>query len=444
MEEENNTTLNFEPLDWYRARTVEQMRNDLIKQSNGDYFQDDINYIFLASGKLTIRSGEELNDQTPEGPGVKEFQMMDDDEVVKNYIERVKKYPPLVSITNKKQFFDTFLGRLDQLSNVAMSFKGKDLIYEEDGQVVAGQIQEGSIGEAETTEEFWNWYLRNAVEIQAVLKPGETQAEDYSIVNEDFYENKTMEVVTYTLEDVIEALNGSGYVDESVIEYIVPIIAYESRVNGVPFTQDAKDPTSDSWGIYQTNINTEMSSIYKVMKESGIEIPGLTETQITQLETNIVPEGKKDVRKFTEKQKVVVRDFLKNADLKTQTKIFDDMYKVKAKQIKTDKLEDVMKELYLNTTKKFYIDNQPEAVKFKDIMDREVKLYTKKKIENAYSKGNEPTIVEAPVVEAPVVEAPVSVASRDGDMELNNRLVNVYASMSKAKANAMRNGIVAE
>ena len=72
-------------------------------------------------------------------------------------------------------------------------------------------------------------------------------------------------------------------------------------------------------------------------------------------------------------------------------------------------------------------------------MDREVKLYTKRKMEEDYAKDNEPTIVEAPVV-----EAPVSVASRDVDMELNNRLVNVYASMSKAKANAMRNGIVAE
>lgn len=253
-----------------------------------------------------------------------------------------------------------------------------------------------------------------------------------------------MESTTYTLEEVIEALNGVGYIDENVINYIVPIVAYESRVKGKPFTQDAKDPTSDSWGIYQTNINTEMSSIYKVMKESGVEIPGLTEEQKRQLETNTYPEGKKDVRKFNEKQKVVVREFLKNADLATQTKIFKDMYDVKAKQIKTNKLEDVMKELYLNTTKKFYIDNQDEAIKFKDIMDREVKLYTKKKMEENYAKNNEPTIVEPPVVKEPVVEEAVSISDRSVDMDLNNRLVNVYAAMSKAKANAMRNGIVAE
>jgi len=116
--------------------------------------------------------------------------MMDDDEVVKNYIERIKKYPPLVSVANKKQFFDTFLGRLDQLSNIAMSFEGKELSYEQDGQVLAGQVQEGNIGEQETTEEFWNWYLTNAAEIQAVLKPGQTQAEDFSIVDEGFYDSQ--------------------------------------------------------------------------------------------------------------------------------------------------------------------------------------------------------------------------------------------------------------
>ena len=185
----NNESKEIE-LDWYKARTVEEMRNDLIKQSTGDYFQDNVNYIFLASGELTIRSGEELNDQTPEGPGIEEFEIMDDDEVIKSYIERIKKYPPLVSVANKKQFFDTFLGRLDQLSNIAMSFEGKELSYEQDGQVLAGQVQEGNIGEQETTEEFWNWYLTNAAEIQAVLKPGQTQAEDFSIVDEGFYDSQ--------------------------------------------------------------------------------------------------------------------------------------------------------------------------------------------------------------------------------------------------------------
>ena len=64
-----------------------------------------------------------------------------------------------------------------------------------------------------------------------------------------------MESQTYTIEDVIVALNDIGYVDENVINYIVPIIAYESRVDGTPFTQDAKDPTSDSWGIYLSLIH---------------------------------------------------------------------------------------------------------------------------------------------------------------------------------------------
>ena len=146
-----------------------------------------------------------------------------------------------------------------------------------------------------------------------------------------------MESETYSLEEVIAALNSVGYVDENVINYIVPIIAYESRVNGIPFTQDAKDPTSDSWGIYQTNINTEMSAIYKVLVDEGIELPGLTNEQKKQLETNIVPDKNnngeidpgEDKRKFTNAQKKVVREFLKNADLETQTKIFVNMYDIK-------------------------------------------------------------------------------------------------------------------
>ena len=136
-----------------------------------------------------------------------------------------------------------------------------------------------------------------------------------------------MESQTYTIEDVIAALNDVGYVDENVINYIVPIIAYESRVNGIPFTQDAKDPTSDSWGIYQTNINTEMAAIYKVMTEEGIKLPGLTSEQKKQLTTNVVPDknnnnkidNDEDQRDFTNAQKKVVREFLKNADLTTQT-----------------------------------------------------------------------------------------------------------------------------
>ena len=267
-----------------------------------------------------------------------------------------------------------------------------------------------------------------------------------------------MEAQTYTIEDVIAALNDVGYVDENVINYIVPIIAYESRVNGMPFTQDAKDPTSDSWGIYQTNINTEMAAIYKVMVDEGVELPGMTDLQKKQLETNIVAQDEKDVRKFTAKQKKVVREFLKEADLPTQTKIFKEMYEIKSGEIKSDKTEDVMESLYFNTTRKFYTDKQPEAVKFKAKMDKEVKLYTKRKMEDDYimekEKVNQEEIDKFKRMAAaqssgapnPNVRTPREMEFADKyrtplDPALNSSLINVYSTLSKAKKKAIDSGL---
>jgi hypothetical protein len=276
-----------------------------------------------------------------------------------------------------------------------------------------------------------------------------------------------MEAETYSLEEVIAALNSVGYVDENVINYMVPIIAYESRVNGIPFTQDAKDPTSDSWGIYQTNINTEMSAIYKVLVDEGIELPGLTDEQKKQLETNIVPDKNnngeidpgEDKRKFTNAQKKVVREFLKNADLETQTKIFVNMYDIKSSEVNSDKPEDVMEELYFNTTRKFYNDKQPEALEFKAKMDKEVKLYTKKKMEDDYIMEKEKLNQEEidkfkrmaasqnvkPTID-PTVRTPREMEFADKyktplDPALNSSLINVYSTLSKAKKKAIDSGI---
>ena len=273
-----------------------------------------------------------------------------------------------------------------------------------------------------------------------------------------------MEPQTYTIEDVIAALNDIGYVDENVINYIVPIIAYESRVNGIPFTQDAKDSMSDSWGIYQTNINTEMAAIYKVMTEEGIELPGLTSEQKKQLTTNKVPDknnnnkidNDEDQRDFTNAQKKVVREFLKNADLTTQTKIFKEMYEIKSGEIKSDKTEDVMEALYFNTTRKFYIDKQTEAVEFKTKMESEIKLYNKElskimeqeklnqeEIDKfkrmAASQNVKPTI-------DPTVRTPREMEFADKyrtsiDPGLNTALTNVYSTLSKAKKKAIDSGI---
>lgn len=264
-----------------------------------------------------------------------------------------------------------------------------------------------------------------------------------------------MEAETYTLEDVIAALNAAGYVDENVINYIVPIIAYESREGGVPFVQDAKDPTSDSWGIYQTNINTEMAAIYKVMEEEGVELPGMSELQKKQLSTNVVGEKEKDVRKFTNSQKKVVREFLKNADLSTQTKVFEEMYEIKSKEIKSDKTEDVMGALYFNTTRKFYTDKQPEALEFKTKMDDDILLYNteKKKVMEQdrlnQEEKNKFMRMAANQNVKPQID-PMSRTKRELefsdkyetplDSELNSSLINVYTTLSKAKQKAIQSG----
>jgi len=261
-----------------------------------------------------------------------------------------------------------------------------------------------------------------------------------------------VESQSYTIEDVIAALNDVGYVDENVINYIVPIIAYESRVNGVPFTQDAKDPTSDSWGIYQTNINTEMAAIYKVMVDESVDLPGMTDLQKKQLETNIVGEDEKDVRKFTVNQKKVVREFLKNADLTTQTKIFKEMYEIKSGEIKSEKTEDVMEALYFNTTRKFYTDKQAEAVKFKATIDKDVSNYFKDKEEKMLNNEEiEKFKRMAANQNVKPKTDPFARTKREmefadkykmpSDPELNSALTNVYSTLSEAKKRAIQSGV---
>ena len=87
-----------------------------------------------------------------------------------------------------------------------------------------------------------------------------------------------MEQDSYSVPEVIEALRSVG-VQEEVIEYIVPIAGYESRVDGVPFTRDAEDKLSPSWGIFQANINSMAPGIYQAMKELGVQLPGVTVKQ---------------------------------------------------------------------------------------------------------------------------------------------------------------------
>lgn len=202
--EENNTTP-FGELDWYRAKTIEEMRADLIKLAEGTYFDNETSYVFKAGGDIVIRTGEELNDQTPEGPGVEEYQQMSDELVVNSYISNIKMYPPLVEIEDKEGFAEAFLPALDNMNNVAQYFmkgkgtaddpKGSEIEYG-DGMTIATEIQTGIIGDYisggfKDTKEFYDWYLSDVAHLQAVMQPGQTQAEDFSIVDAGFYDDKT-------------------------------------------------------------------------------------------------------------------------------------------------------------------------------------------------------------------------------------------------------------
>ena len=195
MEEENNNTDVFGELDWYKAKTVEEMRSDLITMAKGNYFSNEQSYVFKASGKVVIRSGEEINDQAPEGPGPEEYEQMNDEQIVQQYITRIKMYPPLVQIENKEEFAEAYLPALDNMNNVAVMFSGDTHLNYGNGMELASEIQTGAITDYiatgfKDTNEFYNWYLSDVANIQAVLQPGQKQAEDFSIVDAGFYDNE--------------------------------------------------------------------------------------------------------------------------------------------------------------------------------------------------------------------------------------------------------------
>ena len=58
-----------------------------------------------------------------------------------------------------------------------------------------------------------------------------------------------------TTAEVIEALQQEGLADD-VIKMLVPILAYESRVDGVPYVLTAIDSESPSYGLGQANITS--------------------------------------------------------------------------------------------------------------------------------------------------------------------------------------------
>ena len=183
-----------------------------------------------------------------------------------------------------------------------------------------------------------------------------------------------MEPDSYSTIEVIEALQSVG-VAEEVIEYLVPIAAYESRVDGVPFTRDALDKESPSWGIFQANLDSMAPGIYKAMKELGVEVPGVTEEQDNVLVTNNAQPGQETLLDFTSEQKEFVANWFKTeANLKDNALVFKYMLEQKLKDANTDDFKVAMKELYVLTIDKFNDPNNTDAQELKRMIENEMSM----------------------------------------------------------------------
>ena len=216
MEEDNNNQDVFGELDWYRGKTIEEMRSDLILLAQGKYFDNDQDYAAFTDNpynkgprldgneNVSIISGFDLNDQAPEGPGPEEYKTMDDEQIVSSYITSIKKYPPIVEIKDQEAFADAILPALDNMNNVAQySTTGKGTkddpmgskIEYDEGMLIATEMQTGAILDYvksgfRNTGEFYEWYLSDLSNLQVVMQPGQKQAEDFSIVDAGFYDNE--------------------------------------------------------------------------------------------------------------------------------------------------------------------------------------------------------------------------------------------------------------
>ena len=166
-----------------------------------------------------------------------------------------------------------------------------------------------------------------------------------------------MEPDSYTTQEVIEALQSVGIAEE-IVEYLVPIAAYESRVDGVPFTRDALDKESPSWGIFQANL-----------------VPGVSAEQDKVLVTNTAQPGQKPLLKFTTEQKEFVANwFAQQADLNDNALVFKYMLEQKLKDKKTDDFRIAMNELYVLTIEKFNDPENTDAQQLKAKIESEMSM----------------------------------------------------------------------
>lgn len=183
-----------------------------------------------------------------------------------------------------------------------------------------------------------------------------------------------MEEQAFTVEEVIAALETVG-ISQEVIEYVVPILGYESRVNGVPFVNTAVDSESPSYGIGQANVDSMSPAIYMAFKELGIELPGITPEQEKQLLSNKYLDTEEDLRPFTpEQREFVINWFLNDATLNDHAVIFKHMlHQKEIEGIEND--FEAIDELYVNTVKKYEDPNNADAQALKTELEQSVNGY---------------------------------------------------------------------
>lgn len=183
-----------------------------------------------------------------------------------------------------------------------------------------------------------------------------------------------MDEQAFTVEEVIAALENVG-ISQEVIEYVVPILGYESRVNGVPFVNTAVDTESPSYGIGQANVDSMSPAIYMAFKELGIELPGITPEQEKQLLSNKYLDTEEDLRPFTpEQREFVINWFLNDATLSDHAMIFKHMlHQKEIEGIEND--FEAIDELYVNTVKKYEDPNNADAQALKTELEQSVNGY---------------------------------------------------------------------
>ena len=181
-----------------------------------------------------------------------------------------------------------------------------------------------------------------------------------------------MEQESYSSYEVIVALQNAG-ISQEIVEYVVPILGYESRVDGTLFVNTAEDELSPSYGLAQANVSSMSPAIYMAFKELGVELPGLTDKQEEQLLTNKFID--EDLRPFTEEQTSFVINWFQNtAKLNDHAVVLK--YMIQQKMMEGAETEvEAINELYPLTVSKFNDTSNQDAQAVKSQISGEVSSF---------------------------------------------------------------------